>query len=285
MKKSIFAIVLCSQMFIHAAQWRGLGDESHIAGPKLTVEQLFGKVVLVDEWGVHCPPCRRLLPVMQQYYDAFKHKPFVIVGSHRQQADKDAVRALLKENKITFPVYSGFGLAINEPDNGGAIPFIYVVDRLGEVVYSGRDSRAAIEAAICAMSPGTAQDSFVEKLDLDKFKQLAKKLVFGKAIKNEIKKLEREALKKDSPATKEAKLILAEIERAKSRIEKIISATVDSEPAEAVVLINKYIVTWPDEGRAKYANLLPELKQKAKEAEKRARDEARKAKLFKRKNK
>ena len=282
MKKAILALGLFSQIFLYAAQWRGIEEERYISGPKLSPESLAGKVVLVDEWGVHCPPCRRLLPVMQEYYQAFKHKPFVIVGSHRQQADKESIKALVDQNKVTFPVYSGFGLTSGEPDNGGAIPFIYVVDRLGEVVYSGRDARAAIEAAICAMAPGGVPENFVEKLELDKFKSMAKKLVFGKSIKNEIKKLEKESQKKNSPASSEAKLILSEIEKAKAKIESVLTVAIASEPVEAVELINKYMSTWPEDGK-KYAPLLAELKQKAKEEEKRARDEARKAKLFKRK--
>lgn len=284
MKKVVLAISLISQVFLYAAQWRGIDDERYISGPKLTPESLAGKVVIVDQWGVYCPPCRRLLPVMEEYYQAFKHKPFVIVGSHRQQADKATIKTLLDQNKVTFPVYSGFGLAVGEPDNGGGIPFIYVVDRLGEVVYSGRDSRAAIEAAICALSPGGVPDNLVEKLELDKFNSMAKKLVFGRSIKNELKKLEKEAAKKDSPAAREAKLILDEIEKVKSRIEKSLTVAISSEPIEAVTLINKYMKTWPEDGK-KYVPLLSELKQKAKEEEKRIRDEERRARLFKRKNK
>ena len=44
------------------AEWRNLTEDNYYSGPKITADDLVGKVVLVDEWGINCPPCRALLP-------------------------------------------------------------------------------------------------------------------------------------------------------------------------------------------------------------------------------
>ena len=41
---------------------------------------LCGKVVLVDRWGFRCPPCRALLPRVEEIWQSFKTKPFVVLG-------------------------------------------------------------------------------------------------------------------------------------------------------------------------------------------------------------
>ena len=117
-----------------AQQWRNLTDENYYSGPKITADDLAGKVVLVDEWGINCPPCRALLPHMQKLWNANKGKPFVLIGSHRQGREVAKVKELVDANKLTYPVYDYAGL-VDEPSNGGGLPHMYVVNHRGKVVF------------------------------------------------------------------------------------------------------------------------------------------------------
>ena len=56
------AVLLAALPVCAAVEWRGLDKDNWCSGPVLTPEKLKGKVVLVDRWGVRCPPCRRSLP-------------------------------------------------------------------------------------------------------------------------------------------------------------------------------------------------------------------------------
>ena len=135
------------------AEWRNLTDENYYSGPKITASDLAGKVVLVDEWGINCPPCRALLPHMQKLWNANKGKPFMLIGSHRQGREVAKVKELVDANKLTYPVYDYAGL-VDEPSNGGGLPHMYVVNHRGKVVYSGRshdECVAAVQAAIQAV--------------------------------------------------------------------------------------------------------------------------------------
>ena len=134
-----------------ADAWKNIGESDWIGGARLKSQaSLAGKVVLVDVWGKDCPPCRALLPRLAQTWESFRDKPFVVIGSHRQARDDAAVKALISENGVTYPVYQGAGLVNGEPSSGGSIPFLYVVNQRGKVIYSGRSLPEATEAAVNA---------------------------------------------------------------------------------------------------------------------------------------
>ena len=49
-------------------------------GEYLSLEDLRGKVVLVDFWATWCPPCVKATPGLKRLQDKFKGQPFVILG-------------------------------------------------------------------------------------------------------------------------------------------------------------------------------------------------------------
>ena len=135
-----------------AVEWKNVDAEHYLGGRKASAGYLQGKVVLVDRWGAKCPPCRALLPRVEELWRSFKAKPFVVLGGHCEGwGDADAVKRLIKENKLTYPVYEGAGLGDGEP-RFDAIPYLYVVDETGKVVYRGHSERDATEAIVTALT-------------------------------------------------------------------------------------------------------------------------------------
>lgn len=135
-----------------AVAWRNVDPDHHLAGRKASEGYLRGKVVLVDRWGLGCPPCRKLLPRVEEIWRSFRTKQFVVIGGHCEGwGDADGVKKLAAENGLTYPIYEGAGLAAGEPAFS-AIPFIYVVDETGKVVYMGHDERNATQAVVTALT-------------------------------------------------------------------------------------------------------------------------------------
>lgn len=276
MKKLLFAaLVSLSVTALHAVEWRGLGEESYYAGPKITSADLAGKVVLVDMWGYMCPPCKALLPRMEQLWQSFKSKPFMLLGAHCQGRKPEEVLALVKANKLTYPIYERAGLAVDEPSCKGAIPFLYVVNHRGKVVYSGRSDREATEAVVNALGQIGGPASLLGTVTLAKkspYKSLEKQLVLGKPLANVIKKLQgdikRASAKAASPAQKasaeDAEKILAAIDEAKGEIKEEISYQKSADPETALKLIKAFQVSFPSEA-ADYKDDLAELTATVKE--------------------
>lgn len=279
MKKLIIAAVAASLAATLNAAWRNLDDSAWVAGPKLTEADLAGKVVLVDQWGIHCPPCLKLMPQLEKYWKAYKSKAFVLIGSHHQQATIEEIRATVAAKKVTYPVYAQ-GDLVGGPSSEG-IPFMYVVNHLGQVVYSGGDHRAAIEAVVDALGQIGKPPSIIPGIMIDKkssLKSLEKQLVLGKPVASAEKKLQnviKAAEKKSATAkVKEdaelAKRILAALEDSKKSVKSMIESAKAADPEEAYKLAQLYVKSFPEEG-AGLKDELPELKAKAAEAKKAAK--------------
>ena len=270
MKKTI--CVLCLLPCVAFADlWRGLDEANHYSGPLVTEADLLGKVVLVDEWGVRCPPCRALLPGMESLWSAYKSKPFVLLGSHRQGHQPDQVKELVKANKLTYPIYERAGL-VGEPSGDGMLPFMYVVNHRGKVVYAGRSHQEATQAVVEALMKIGAPPNLVDGVAFKKYKAIEKQLVLGKPLKGPMAKLagdvKKAQAKTASAALKEqaeeAEEILEALKKGRDDIKEEIETLKQTNPPEAVKTIRLFMKSFPAEG-ADYKEQLPELIAKAKE--------------------
>ncbi len=285
MKKMILvlALLLTSHSLL-AVAWRGLTDDNHYSGPKLTEADLRGKVVLVEMWGVYCPPCRASLPQIEQIWRSFKSKPFMLIGSHRQGHRPDEVKQLVEEHKLTYPIYGVAGLAENEPRTR-AIPFLYVVNHRGKVVYSGHGIPEAIEAVVNALGVLNAGYSLTGEVIPRKYKGIEKVLVFGKPIKSVVRKLEsdmKKAQRKSATADQRARAqealeIMNAIETAKGEVKADIEMLKADDPVAAAKLMKQFMTTFPEDG-AVYKDELKELIAKVKEQRAAAKKEQEAAK-------
>ena len=270
-KTTLAALVGLLAFSANAGNWEGLTDVRHYSGPKITEADLAGKVVMVDQWGILCPPCIALLPAMQKLWDANKSKPFVLIGSHCQGHAPGAVMQLVNANKLTYPIYD-FVDFVNAPQGDGSLPFMYVVDHRGKVVYSGRsheEAEAAVEKAIAAVG---AMPTLCGGVTLQAFKSMEKDLVLGKPVKPRVKQLNAAVKKgeaKNATAVQqkqaeEAKAILAAIEEAKTEVKNEIESKRESDPEEAYKLAKAFVATFPAEG-AELKSQLAAMAAKVKE--------------------
>ena len=270
-RTTLVALAALSALSLNAANWRGLDDSNYYSGPKISEADLAGKVVMVDQWGVRCPPCRALLPAMQKLWNANKSKPFMLIGAHCQGRNPEKVKELVDANKLTYPIYDWAGLA-DPPSSGGGLPYMYVVDHRGKVVYSGRnheEAEAAVQKAIAAVG---AMPILCGGVTLQAFKAMGKSLVLGKPVKAQVKQLNAAVKKGEAKSAtavqqkqaEEAKEILAAIEEAKTDIKNEIESKRESDPEEAYKLAKAYVATFPAEG-AELKTQLPDMAAKVKE--------------------
>ena len=152
MKTLFFAGVAAAASLAQAVEWKNVDADHYLGGRKASEGYLQGKVVLVDRWGAHCPPCRALLPRVEKLWQSFKTKPLVVLGGHcKGWGAADEVAELVKTHKLTYPIYEDAALASGEPQFD-AIPFLYVVDETGKVVYQGHGEHEATEAIVTALT-------------------------------------------------------------------------------------------------------------------------------------
>ena len=149
-KLALAAVSAAFACMAHAADWRNLTAECHLGGRKASAGYLQGKVVLVCRWDGNAAAAKSLLPRVEQVWRNFKTKPFVVVGSY-EGADDAQARAAGEEHSLSFAIYREAGLAFGAPVTD-TLPFMYVVDASGRVVYRGRDDRVATQACVMAIA-------------------------------------------------------------------------------------------------------------------------------------
>jgi thiol-disulfide isomerase/thioredoxin len=123
----------------------------------LRIDQLRGKVVLVDFWEYTCVNCIRTLPYLKAWHEKYKDKGLVIIGVHTPEfafAKQEAnVARSVKEFGLTYPIVVDSDYAVWKTYGNQFWPAKYLIDAAGNVRYfhPGEGSYEATEERIQAL--------------------------------------------------------------------------------------------------------------------------------------
>lgn len=106
----------------------------------LVLEQLKGKVVVIDFWTYSCINCQRTLPYLRDWNEKYKDKGLVIIGVHApefefEKSEKNVAQAI-KDFQLTYPVVQDNDFATWRAYNNRYWPAKYFIDKEGYVRYS-----------------------------------------------------------------------------------------------------------------------------------------------------
>jgi peroxiredoxin len=110
-----------------------------LQGKNWSMNELRGKIVLVNFWATWCPPCRSEMPDLQKLYTKYKDQGLVVLSISDEEADK--VSAYVKENGYTYPILLDAGRKVNEMFGIQGIPKSFVYDREGKLAAQAMDMR------------------------------------------------------------------------------------------------------------------------------------------------
>ena len=107
------------------------------AAQPLSLEQLRGKVVLVDFWTYSCINCLRTLPYVRAWARTYASQGLVVVGVHAPEFefehDPQRVRRALAEQHVDWPVAIDDDFKVWRSFRNQAWPALYFVDAQGRV--------------------------------------------------------------------------------------------------------------------------------------------------------
>ena len=140
----------------------GIDNAQQICGPKISPDDLRGKVVFVEYWGTRCGPCRQSMPHLQEMYSQFeKTGLFCIIGNHIQPYSPDT-DTFLKKVGVTFPIYQQLNLPINQPIT--SIPHAFLFDVTGKIVAQGHPTEVVNKIPALIQETTTMQKTGVKEL-------------------------------------------------------------------------------------------------------------------------
>jgi thiol-disulfide isomerase/thioredoxin len=119
-----------------------------LEGGTVPLEDLHGRVVLVNFWGTGCAPCRTQIPTLNELQKTFEARGVTVIGITYDDT-VDSVRNFQKQTPQDFRI--GFvGREMGASFESSDLPATYILDRRGRVRKKmlGLQSRAALEAAI-----------------------------------------------------------------------------------------------------------------------------------------
>ena len=136
-----------------------------VSGPAVSLANTGGKAVVIEAWGVKCPPCIASLPHIEQLAKRNKADT-IVIGAESQNSSDDDIKAVVKKNKLSYTITKG----INGPIAFSGIPHVFVFDTTGALIYNGspfeqefeRSLRKATQAASGAA--GAAKPSGLDAL-------------------------------------------------------------------------------------------------------------------------
>lgn len=103
-----------------------------VDGEHISMDDLQGKVVLLDFWATWCVPCREALPHIKQVAKKFQGEPLVVL-SISLDTDEQKWKDFITKNEMTWPQYrdGSFTGPISRMFSVTAIPHTFTVDADG----------------------------------------------------------------------------------------------------------------------------------------------------------
>lgn len=151
---ALTALCLIASAAQAAATLDGMRPGSPVNGPKFDPADLKGRVVLVEYWGINCPPCLASIPHISELQEKYGRDQFIIIANQCQGADDAKAQSVFKGRGGSDMI-----TVINHGDLTGAnvsgIPHCFLFNHEGKLVYEGSpfDLDAPVESAV-KNSPG-----------------------------------------------------------------------------------------------------------------------------------
>ena len=116
------------------------GIVNWINSPPLTMEELRGKVVLIDFWTYTCINCIRTLPYIKEWHAKYADRGLVIVGVHSPEFEfekrTDNVVRSAEESGLAYPIAQDNEFGTWRAFNNNAWPSKFLIDAAGTIRYA-----------------------------------------------------------------------------------------------------------------------------------------------------
>ena len=116
------------------------GIDAWINSAPLSLDELHGKVVLVDFWTYSCVNCLNTLPHIKAWHEKYKDQGLVVVGVHTPEYayEKSSrnVRDAIARLQIRYAVAQDNEYATWNAFGNHFWPAVYLIDAQGRVAYS-----------------------------------------------------------------------------------------------------------------------------------------------------
>lgn len=106
----------------------------NLAGERLRLVDLRGKVILVHFWGTFCPPCRQELPSLVTLNGVMAGKPLQLLAIAVDPGGKEVVEKFLKKAEVILPALLDQQGSVARRYGTTGVPETFIIDQKGVIV-------------------------------------------------------------------------------------------------------------------------------------------------------
>ena len=114
-----------------------LAEGTWVNSDPLMIEDLRGRVVLVDFWTYGCYNCRNTLPALKRWDTSYREQGLTIIGVHTPEFDREKELKNLREQVrslgIRYPVVTDNNQESWNAYNIQAWPTVLILDKQGRI--------------------------------------------------------------------------------------------------------------------------------------------------------
>jgi len=228
---SALAVPLAAAEFNMGVTAAGIRPGNHVSGPVLSPESLAHRVVLLEFWGVNCPPCIRSMPLLEELHKTLGPQGLVVIGAHAQGGTAEDLKPQVAKLGVSFTILDR--ASVDGGTDFSGIPHCMLFDHTGKCVYRGSPFQAqqAVVAAVKA-APG----AILEGRTLVKLPELNLMLRDEGQFATVLKRARGLVGSKDQETAEEATFVVEKLEaRGRAMLDEAVSLK-DTDPARAADL-------------------------------------------------
>ena len=114
-----------------------LATGNWINSEPLKLNDLHGRVVLIEFWTFGCINCRNTLPFIKAWHDRYRDQGLIVIGVHSpefdEERDVEKVRSEVASLGIRYPVVTDNGYQTWNAYNVEAWPTAFLLDKQGRI--------------------------------------------------------------------------------------------------------------------------------------------------------
>lgn len=210
-----------------------------VSGPARSPESLAHRVVVLEFWGVNCPPCIKSMPALESLHRQLGPAGLVVIGAHAQDATPAEIKEVVDERGVTFTIVENANVAGAMDFTG--IPHCLVFDHTGACIYRGHPARAD-DVIVGAVRSSPA--AVLEGRELKKLAAIARQLRDESAFAAVLKRAESLSRSADPETASEAAYVA---EKLKAYGQRLLDGARDAEaenPVRAVSLAQRCVAAY-----------------------------------------
>lgn len=105
-----------------------------LEGKSLRLSDFKDKVIILDFWATHCPPCRQEIPDFIKLYNKYRDKGLAIIGISLDRGNIEELKRFCRNERVNYRIAIGNDEVIESYGGIRYIPTTFIIDKDKNIV-------------------------------------------------------------------------------------------------------------------------------------------------------